>query len=123
MTKRVLDVGNCSPDHASICELIEERFAARVVQTHGAEDTLDALRNSAFDLVLVNRKLDRDYSDGLEIIKQIKADAAIANVPVMMITNYDDQQSLAIQEGAVRGFGKLELHESGTLERLTEILG
>ena len=27
-----------------------------------------------FDLVLVNRKLDSDYSDGLEIIKQIKAD-------------------------------------------------
>ena len=82
MSKRVLDVGQCSPDHFAIRRLLESRFGATVVQTHGLTDTLSQLRREPVDLVLVNRKLDADYSDGLEILKAIKADAALATVPV-----------------------------------------
>ncbi len=57
MSKRVLDVGNCGPDHYSIRELIAGNFDAEVVQTHGRDDTLSRLRESSFDLVLINRKL------------------------------------------------------------------
>jgi len=71
MTKRVLDVGNCVPDHGAIRAAITRDFDAEVRQAHGPDDTLAALHADHFDLVLVNRKLDQDYSDGLEIIKQI----------------------------------------------------
>ncbi len=122
MTKRVLDVGNCVPDHASIRSLIENDFDAKVVQAHGPEDALAALRNGKVDLVLVNRKLDQDYTDGLDIIRQIKADADLAATPCMLITNYADQQELAVQAGAERGFGKLEFGTPETRERLKAIL-
>ena len=75
-----------------------------------------------FDLVLVNRKLDQDYSDGLDIIKTIKADAALAKTPVMLITNYEDQQAGAVAAGAEPGFGKLSLNSPQTLERLGKFL-
>ncbi|MBI2481838.1 MAG: response regulator, partial [Planctomycetia bacterium] len=75
MTKCVLVVGNCVPDHAAVRSLIESNFDARVIQAHGPEDALAMLRANKIDLVLVNRKLDRDYTDGLDVIKQIKADA------------------------------------------------
>lgn len=123
MTKRVLDVGNCVPDHASIRHFIEGNFSAAVDQTHGPEDTLAALRKQAYDLVLINRKLDRDYSDGIEILKQIKADAQLADVPVMLVTNYADHQQAAVAAGATYGFGKLELAAGETIERVRAILG
>ena len=123
MAKRVLDVGNCVPDHTSIRALIEDNFDAKVVQTHGPDDTLAALRSGGIDLVLVNRKLDRDDSDGLDIIRQIKADAELAATPCMLITNHADQQALAVQAGAELGFGKLELGKPETLARLCAILG
>ena len=44
-----------------------------MLQAHHASDTLSTLQQQDIDLVLVNRKLDRDYSDGLEVIRQIKA--------------------------------------------------
>ena len=122
MAKRVLDVGNCVPDHAAIRSLLERTFGAEVVQTHGPEDTLAELQAGAFDLVLVNRKLDQDYSDGLDIIKAIKADAALARTPVMLITNYEDHQATAVDVGAVPGFGKLSLSSPQTLERLGKFL-
>ena len=122
MGKRVLDVGNCVPDHAAIRSLLERTFGAEVVQTHGPEDTLAELQAREFDLVLVNRKLDQDYSDGLDIIKTIKGDAVLANTPVMLITNYEDHQAAAGAVGAVPGFGKLSLTSPQTLERLGKFL-
>ena len=123
MSKRVLDVGNCSMDHGSIRGMLERSYAAEVVQAHGPDDTLDLLRREKFDLVLVNRKLDIDYSDGLEIIQQIKADSKLASIPCMLITNYPDQQAVAIKAGAEPGFGKKELYADTTQARLKKILG
>jgi two-component system chemotaxis response regulator CheY len=119
---RVLDVGNCVPDHAAIRGMLERQFQAVVVQAHGPEDTLELLRREPFDLVLVNRKLDQDYSDGLEIIKRIKADGALKHVPCMLVTNYDDQQQAAIAAGAEPGFGKKSLHAPETKTRLAKYL-
>jgi CheY-like chemotaxis protein len=123
MRKRVLDVGQCSPDHATIRSYLTRNFDCEVVQTHADEDTLEQLKGGQFDLVLVNRKLDADYSDGIEIIRRIKSDASIATVPVMLVTNYPEHQDAAIAAGAIRGFGKLEYNRRETLERLTEVLG
>ena len=123
MTKRVLDVGNCVPDHAAIRRMLETTFQADVVQADGPDDALAMLRKEPFDLVLVNRKLDQDYSDGLEVIKQIKADQKLASVPCMLITNYADQQQFAVSVGAEYGFGKKELHTEPTHLRLSRFLG
>jgi CheY-like chemotaxis protein len=121
--KRVLDVGNCVPDHAAIRRLLEQTFGAEVVQVHDLEGTLAELRRGQFDLVLVNRKLDQDYSDGLEIIRRVKAEPQLAAVPVMLITNYPEHQQAAVEAGAVPGFGKLELSSPLTRARLAAALG
>ena len=122
-TKTVLDVGNCVPDHAAIRQLITSHFGARVLQSHLPSDTIETLRQQAVDLVLINRKLDQDYSDGLEILKQIKADGQLKQVPVMLVTNYADHQALAIAAGAEPGFGKLAISAPDTLEKLRRFLG
>ena len=60
-------VGDCS----------SRSFGAEVVPADTAADALAALGHEKFDLVMVNRKLDADYSDGIEIIRQIKADPQV----------------------------------------------
>jgi len=122
MRKRVLDVGNCVPDHAAIRSLVTTHFDADVLQAHGPEDALSQMREQKIDLVLINRKLDRDYTDGIEILRQIKADYNLAETPVMLITNYPDHQQAAVEEGAEYGFGKLELSEPETREKLARFL-
>jgi CheY-like chemotaxis protein len=123
MPKRVLDVGQCSPDHATIRAYLTRHFDCEIVQAHGVGDAIAHLKNSQFDLVLVNRKLDADYSDGIEIIRQIKSDPTITSVPVMLVTNYPEHQEAAIAAGAIRGFGKLEYDRPETRQRLAEVLG
>jgi CheY-like chemotaxis protein len=123
MPKLVLDVGNCGPDHSAIKRLIEKGFDAQVLQSHGAEDTVALLLAHKIDLVLVNRKLDQDYTDGLDIIKMIKARPEFSALPVMMITNYPDHQQLAVEAGALYGFGKLQFNAPETREKLHTVLG
>lgn len=123
MTKTLLDCGNCGPDFNSIRQMVKSKFGASVVQSHGAEDTLAILREKKIDLVTVNRKLDRDYTDGLEVIKAIKSDPEVGSVPVMLVTNYDEHQETAIEAGCVRGFGKLSIGDEETRLLLEPFLG
>lgn len=117
-----MDVGQCAPDHAAIRRLVAGTFGAEVVQADRLDDALAALRQGPFDLVLVNRKLDIDYSDGLEIVRAIKADSQLAATPVMLVTNYPEHQQAAIAAGAEPGFGKAELGLSATREKLGRFL-
>lgn len=123
MKKRVLDVGNCGPDHSSIKHFLAKHFDCELLQADGAEDALKVLRAGPVDLVLVNRKLDMDYSDGIDVIREIKAAADLAHVPTMLITNYDEHHEAAMEIGALRGFGKLDLAKPETAAKLQPILG
>lgn len=122
MTKAVVDCGNCGPDFHSIRQFLTSHFDCVVVQTHGAKDTLEALRTRDVALVTVNRKLDRDYSDGMDVVEKIKADADVGQVPVMLVTNYEEHQASAIKAGCVRGFGKLSLRDPKTAKLIQPYL-
>jgi len=123
VTKKVLGVGNCSFDHGTIEGLIRANFDAEVVAASCYDDALKQLRADRFDLVLVNRKLAVDASDGRELIEQIKADPQLAETPVMMLSNYPQSQAAAIAAGAEAGFGKAQLERPETTEKLARFLG
>lgn len=122
MRKRILDVGNCRPDHAALRGLLES-MGFDVEQSHLTEEALTRLASEKFDLVLVNRKLDYDYSDGTDLIRRMKQDPALRSLPVMLISNYADAQAQAVALGAEYGFGKLELSVRGTQDRILRALG
>jgi CheY-like chemotaxis protein len=121
--KRVLDVGQCSMDHGSLRYLVEKQFEASLAQAHSQPEALARLRAEPFDLVLVNRVFDRDGSDGLSLIRAIKADPQLASVPVMLVSNYPQYQEQATAAGAEPGFGKSELMEPETVALLQKFLG
>lgn len=123
MTLTVIDVGNCDPDHAALSRMLKSHFQVEVLRAHQLADALEMVAKSPPDLVLVNRKLDIDYSDGMEIIKHFKATPELQSIPIMLVTNYPDHQQAAVAEGALYGFGKLEYNSPTTLQRLEGALG
>lgn len=120
--QRVLDIGNCDLDHGNIERFLRRHFAVAVVRARRLDEALAMLREQPFDLVLVNRLLDEDGSEGLEVIRQIKADPALAAIPCMLISNYPQYQQAAVAAGAEPGFGKKELDAPQTLALLTRFL-
>jgi len=106
--KRVLDVGQCRPDHMAIRSFVEE-FGAEVVQIDYPADAAMLIEKEHFDLVLVNRKIDADYSDGIELVRILKRNPGTVDVPIMLISNYPEAQKEAREAGAEPGFGKKQI--------------
>ncbi len=120
--KTVLSVGQCRPDTAAIFQYLTSEFGAKVLTADLPADTLQLLESQNIDLVLINRKLDADDSDGMEILKQIRANQAIAGIPVMLVSNFPEWQEKAVAMGATYGFGKAELNRPETRQRLSAII-
>jgi two-component system chemotaxis response regulator CheY len=119
---RVLSVGQCGYDHSRLTRFLHDSFGAHVEQADTADEALDALRARSFRLVLVNRVLDGEGSSGLDLIRAIKADASLSNVPTMLVSNYAEAQEQAVSNGAVPGFGKADLGRPRSLEALAAVL-
>jgi CheY-like chemotaxis protein len=123
MTARcVLSVGQCFADHGAIARTLQRHFQAEVRPATSAAEAMTLLRQEAFDLVLVNRILDDDGSPGLEVVELVKADEHLRHLPVMLVSNYEDAQALAVAKGALPGFGKAALGQSSMLARLESVL-
>ena len=120
--KTVLSIGQCRPDSAAIAYFFKAHFDVDVLTADLADQALASIEKNSVDLVLINRKLDADSSDGLEILKQIRSGTAKAGVPVMLVSNYPEWQQKAVEMGASYGFGKAELNRPETRVRLAEIL-
>jgi len=83
-----VDVGNCRFDHTSIALLLQGNFNVEVLRASGAEEAIDVLRAGPIDLVLVNRIFAADGSEGIEVIRRLKADPELGRLPVMLVSNY-----------------------------------
>ena len=114
MSKRVLDVGNCGPDHHSLTMMVTNNFDATVDQAHQAGDALSLLAENNYALVVVNRLLDCDRSPGMDVIKQVQEQHP--DVPVMLVTNFDEHQKAAVAAGCKPGYGKNDLFSPASIE-------
>ncbi len=119
---RILDVGQCGMDHGSISRHLKKSYGAEVTGADSMGEALVSLRAGAFDLVLVNRVFDGDGTSGLALIGAIKADPELADVPVMLVSNYPEAQAEAKQLGALPGFGKGDLRAGRSVAALDAAL-
>ena len=121
MQKKVLDIGQCDPDHYQIKSLLSS-LGAQVVRAHTAVETIEQLSKEKFDLLLVNRIFDMDGDSGIDLIGKLKADQRFKDLNVMLVSNFEDAQKTAISKGAIKGFGKASLGSSGTMEYIRSTL-
>jgi DNA-binding response OmpR family regulator len=122
MPKRVLDIGQCDPDHHSISRMLRDWFSVDIDRAKLWSDAEAQLTSRAYDLALVNRHLDEDYSEGVDIIRRMKSDPRFAGVPIMLVTNFPEHQAAAVAAGAAPGFGKSHLADEATRKLLSPFL-
>jgi two-component SAPR family response regulator len=120
--KKVMSVGQCNPDHYALSGFLTKNFSCSVVRIDSTEEAIENLQKDSYDLVLVNRKLDIDYTDGTILIEKMKSHPSLKNIPIMLISNYPEYQDEAIKLGAVKGIGKLEYGSSESVEKFKNIL-
>ena len=119
---RVLSIGQCGFDHGQISALLRREFGAETVAAATLPQAQQLLDRELPSLILVNRILDIDGGDGMEIVRRLCASEKSNGVPVMLVTNYPEYQAEAGALGAKPGFGKSELGRPETLDKLRAFL-
>ena len=123
MKRKVLDIGQCNADNYRITNLLEQHFDVQVDRSHSLTHAIEAASSTDYDLILINRLLDADGSAGMDVLASLKRNPSSAETPVMIVSNYQDAQDLAVKNGAVAGFGKADLDSAETRDKLKQYLG
>jgi len=78
-----------------------EKEGYDVSQAEGGREALTMLRSNAFDLVLLDIVMPE--IDGFEVLKQMKEDSALCNVPVIVVSAVEEMNSVdkCLELGAV----------------------
>lgn len=84
--------------------VLEDAGFCRVQTARDGMDALDALARARFDLVLSDIQMPR--LDGIGFVKQVKADAALRDIPVILTSSSYQLGKLALQNGADDFFTK-----------------
>lgn len=119
---RIALVGHCGFDSGSL-----SRFASDVAPDAEVVRINDqAALDEAIDpqtLLLVNRMLDGRFDiggSGIELIRQITAHSD--SVPTMLVSNFAESQQEAAAAGALPGFGKSQIGDPATRQRIADAL-
>lgn len=84
-------------DAEDILELVRYNLAKEGFQVHCAmsgEEALNAVRQSTFDLILLDLML--PGVDGLEVCRRLRRDAATAQIPVIMLTAKSEETDVVV---------------------------
>jgi hypothetical protein len=121
-SKIILLVGHCGPDAWALASAVKSALAGAEVRMVTDDESLLASIDAA-DLLLVNRVLDGDFASdaGIDLIREFASRPTAP--PVMLISNFPEAQADALAAGAKPGFGKRQIYDPATRDRILEAVG
>lgn len=73
------------------CQRILEAEGYEVTTVHGAEEALEVVRKSRFDLLLIDVKMPKH--DGLYLMREVKKD--LPGIPIVVMSGYPTPETIA----------------------------
>jgi two-component system, chemotaxis family, chemotaxis protein CheY len=117
---KVVLVGHCGFDQGSISRAVA--VALPDVAIESAYNTAGLHQHAAPDaLLLVNRVLDGRFGTGSGIDLIAELSSRDSPPQMMLISNYPESQAQAVKAGALPGFGKSELGQTATTQKLQSV--
>lgn len=95
----VLAVDDNRMTRLKMARALQSEYA--VSQAQGGQEALTLLRSKPFHLVLLD--IEMPDMDGFEVLRQMKADPSLCDIPVIVVSGMDDKASFeqCLEIGAV----------------------
>ncbi|MGV3772621.1 MAG: hybrid sensor histidine kinase/response regulator [Verrucomicrobiales bacterium] len=120
--KRVLIVDDSLTVRELERKLLQNAGYAVEVAVDGM-DAWNALRTDAFDLVVTD--VDMPRLDGVELVKMIKKDTRLSNIPVLIVSYKDreEDRQRGLDAGADYYLAKGSFHDATLIEAVRDLIG
>jgi hypothetical protein len=120
MDVHVLSVGQCGYDDSQLSRVLQVEADAHLSRAGTAAEAKRLVQEKPFDLVLINRIIDGDGSQGVDLVAEL---AKIPGAPcTMLVSDYAEAQAAAVANGAKPGFGKSALGSAEVGQLLRQAL-
>ena len=120
--RKLLIVGQCDFDYQRISFVLSKIYDIEFHRADSFDDAIQKSLDQQFDLIMINRLMDLDRSEGMAILHELKSNPQTENTPAMIISDFQDAQEAAVAAGASPGFGKARLDTPQTFELLSNFL-
>lgn len=120
---RVALVGHCGPDSSFLRLAVSKALPGCQIIGADNQAQLDKVLTEGADLLLINRLLEAGYThtEGLALITQLKS--SHPQLRLMLVSNFEDAQKLAVEAGALPGFGKRDIGSPKVTAAIRSALG
>ena len=116
----VLLVRHCGPDTASLERFITDQLdEPRIKSIATADEAEQWLSENDADAVLVNRVIPQTDERGQDWIGRMREQ--YPDIPFLLISNHEDAQEAAKENGAAPGFGKRDLGTQEAAQKLRKV--
>lgn len=97
---RILVVDDFNTMRRIVKNILKQLGFENVGEAENGQEALEVLKKEKFDFVITDWNM--PVMNGLDLLKAIKADAALKDIPVMMVTAEAQQQNIvvAVKAGA-----------------------
>lgn len=97
---RILVVDDFNTMRRIVKNILKQLGFENVGEAENGQEALEVLKKEKFDFVITDWNM--PVMNGLDLLKAIKADAALKDIPVMMVTAEAQQQNIveAVKSGA-----------------------
>ncbi|MDB2318242.1 hypothetical protein OAK85_02615 [Mariniblastus sp.] len=120
--QKLLIVGQCDFDFQRISFVLSKIYNIEIHRADLFDDAIQSALDQPYDLILINRLMDLDRSEGMAILHELKSNPQTESTPTMIISDYQEAQDAAVAAGANPGFGKATLDTPKTFELLSNHL-
>ncbi len=117
--KQILIVDDLPSLRHQMRNLVGKLGITRILEAGNGQEAWELLQAHPVHCVLLDWEM--PVMNGLQLLERLKADTALAGVPVLMITAKGDELLKAVKLG-VNGFLIKPVNEAICLSKLTEIL-
>lgn len=122
MAKKILLVDD-EADTATVFETVLKQAGYDVVVANNGASAVSTAKSGGFSLILMDQMMP-DMS-GNDALQQIKADPALASIPVAMLSNFSHDQLVteALGRGANDYILKYQVSHADLVKKVKEMLG
>lgn len=116
MNKKILII----EDNKQIQDTYKKKFELEgfeVIQAITGRDGLDLSKSSSPDLIILDIMLPGALN-GEDVLKKLKADENLKNIPVIILTNLDTEEEYTMKQGATDYIVKDNVSIDGVVERV-----
>lgn len=108
-------------DEPEVLHVLSDMLKQNEFEVMEAKNGIEGLKvalNSKPDLILLDILM--PVMDGLTMLKELKIDEAVKNIPVIILTNYSDTKKIAeaMENGAVGYLVKIDLKNNDLIKNV-----